>query len=103
MNTKYCSKRHSNPDDAVFCSECGEKLSKHSINKSIKICPKCKHENPNDAVFCSECGSSLSDRPSPKPKIILEVSSSAECRTISTNPRHTRYRKVGFCHVFDFE
>lgn len=103
MNTKYCSKRHSNPDDAVFCSECGEKLSKHSINKSIKICPKCKHENPNDAVFCSECGSSLSDRPSPKPKIVLEVSSSAECRTISTNPRHTRYRKVGFCHVFDFE
>ena len=27
---KHCSKGHNNPDDAVFCAECGEKLDQRT-------------------------------------------------------------------------
>lgn len=49
---KYCSKNHKNPDDALFCNECGEKLL------SIATSNKCS-SNPKDAVFCHNCGTSL--------------------------------------------
>ncbi len=53
---KYCSKQHENPDDAVFCSECGERLTQPVVKPKVVICPKCSKENPHDAQFCYNCG-----------------------------------------------
>lgn len=69
---KYCSKHHCNPDDAIFCSECGEILKNFQANKYIK-CPKCATNNPQDAEFCHNCGFKLSEsmqspKPTPKPE-----------------------------------
>lgn len=58
---KYCSKNHSNTDDAIFCSECGEKLKQTSITRK-KMCSKCKAENPEEAEFCHVCGWQLSEQ-----------------------------------------
>lgn len=55
---KYCSKKHTNPDDAVFCNECGEKLGIQTTEKTKK-CPNCSADNPADAEFCHHCGTSL--------------------------------------------
>lgn len=55
---KYCSKHHANPDDAIFCNECGERL--FVSHKETKKCPNCNTENPIDAEFCHECGKHLS-------------------------------------------
>ena len=66
---KYCSKHHANPDDAIFCNECGEKL--FVSQKETKKCPTCNAENPIDAEFCHECGERLSlNEASPKPSSI---------------------------------
>ena len=63
---KYCSKHHANPDDAVFCNECGERLS---ISKpKSNICPHCRAENPKDARFCHSCGWRIAVIPDPQPK-----------------------------------
>lgn len=51
---KYCSKHHSNPDNAIFCSECGERI-KEQINDNW-VCSNCQTKNPFDAKFCHECG-----------------------------------------------
>ena len=55
---KYCSKNHSNPDDAVFCAECGEKLVEHRADNEM-VCSECGAKNPKDALFCNECGADL--------------------------------------------
>ena len=55
---KYCSKHHPNPDDALFCNECGEKLINIIASKK---CPKCGSSNPKDAVFCHNCGKDLKE------------------------------------------
>lgn len=39
------------PNDAKFCSGCGNK-----IDPSTKICSNCGSELPNDAMFCFKCG-----------------------------------------------
>lgn len=62
---KYCSKRHSSPDDAIFCAECGEKLSPNPVKE--RPCPKCGQKNPKEALFCHECGATMDVTP-PKPK-----------------------------------
>lgn len=51
---KYCSKHHSNPDNAIFCSECGERI-KEQVNDNW-VCSNCQTKNPFDAKFCHECG-----------------------------------------------
>ena len=56
---KYCSKHHENPDDAVFCNECGERLTR--VTNTNHICPKCGVSNPTDAKYCNECGYQLSN------------------------------------------
>ena len=56
---KYCSKHHANPDDAVFCNECGERLTR--VTNTSHICPKCGASNPTDAKYCNECGYQLSN------------------------------------------
>lgn len=55
---KYCSKHHANPDDAIFCNECGEKL--FVSRKETKKCPACNAENPKEAEFCHACGKRMS-------------------------------------------
>ena len=62
---KYCSKHHANPDDAVFCNECGEKLTR--VTNANHICPKCGASNPTDAKFCHSCGCDFTNIPEPKP------------------------------------
>lgn len=63
---KYCSKHHANPDDALFCNECGEKLVKATLNTTK--CQVCNAENPQDAEYCHACGHSFAKRPNP-PKL----------------------------------
>lgn len=52
---KYCSQHHNNPDDAVYCSECGEKLPAKNEN----VCSICNAPNPKEAEYCHSCGKSL--------------------------------------------
>ena len=40
-----------NPDDAIFCDECGSKLD--------KVCSSCGHPNRDKAKYCGKCGVSL--------------------------------------------
>lgn len=72
---KYCSKHHKNPDDAIFCNECREKLAQ--VKTNMKKCPTCKAENPTDADFCHECGHCLRfiapDPPKPNDSIIKKI------------------------------
>ncbi len=69
---KTCSKSHSNPDDALFCNVCGEKLPT-AAKKSHKVCPKCKADNPLDAQFCQNCGADLTPTPKPKPRKVCPI------------------------------
>ena len=39
------------PEDAVFCTDCGHPLA--------RLCPSCKRSNPPDARFCHRCGQRL--------------------------------------------
>ena len=41
-----------NPDDEVFCVNCGLKLE---IEPVKKYCPNCGSENSSDSEFCSKC------------------------------------------------
>jgi class 3 adenylate cyclase len=43
---------HVNPDDALFCSECGNRLS---------VCPVCNAPLPEGARFCPNCGTALAE------------------------------------------
>ena len=48
-----CTKCHSdNPEDMMYCGQCGEKLE--------KICPKCNSVNPPQFKFCGRCGNDMS-------------------------------------------
>ena len=68
---KYCSKHHANPDDAIFCNECGEKL--FVSHKETNKCPNCNTENPIDAEFCHECGKRLSLNEAPSKPSSIKV------------------------------
>lgn len=81
---KYCSRNHQNPDDAIFCNECGEKL----LNKSTSNkCPKCGSSNPKDAVFCHNCGSELKE----KEKKEAIRTKETEYSPSTTKPTSTQY------------
>lgn len=75
---KYCSKHHKNPDDAVFCNECGERLTR--VTNTSHICPKCGMRNPIEAIYCRECGTKLPDA---NGNVELTVYSSEICDRIS--------------------
>lgn len=80
---KYCSRNHQNPDDAIFCNECGEKLlNKATSNK----CPKCGSSNPKEAVFCHNCGYKLEE----KEKTVM--TKEIECSPSTTKQTSTQYR-----------
>ncbi len=69
----------SNPDESMFCQDCGARLIKTSksfksqtekidtqstistIEQQEKICPSCKAKNLPNAKFCQNCGAKLTD------------------------------------------
>ncbi len=65
-----------NPDDALFCINCGSRLheehekdTKESDSPGTKKCPKCGFENPEEAVFCINCGTRLEEPAGQKEKV----------------------------------
>ena len=44
---------HDNPDDAVFCTQCGTRLE--------AACPNCGRPSPPHGVFCAGCGQRLAE------------------------------------------
>lgn len=89
---KYCpkDKSHKNPNEAIFCCECGSRLVEVADNK---ICPKCGMSNPNEAIFCRECGTKLPDA---NGNVELTVYSSEICDRIlavGTNSYQTNTSK----------
>lgn len=93
-NMKYCSKHHANPDDALFCNECGERLV--TVNENIKKCPACNAENPKEAHFCHSCGGSLTvnSKPQPKPQPKLQPISHPEPRIVSSSSDSNLFESV---------
>ncbi len=68
-NYKICPNcKTKNPEKALFCVKCGNKL-----NKNLKVkCPSCAIENPSDAKFCVSCGKALDKANSEKqPKTLV--------------------------------
>lgn len=89
---KYCpkDKSHNNPNEAIFCCECGSRLVEVADNK---ICLKCGMSNPNEAIFCRECGTKLPDA---NGNVELTVYSSEICDRIlavGTNSYQTNTSK----------
>lgn len=78
---KYCpqNKNHKNPNNAIYCSECGSKLIEQETITNNKICTNCHHKNPNNAIYCSECGNKLLDIDN---KVELTVYSNIICDAI---------------------
>src|SRR5215470_13474774 len=58
MNCPGC--QHANPNDAVFCQECGSRLE--------AACPACGTPNQLVAKFCKKCGQRLSGPQTPTPR-----------------------------------
>lgn len=59
--------------DAVFCSNCGNRLDLDDINVSIveteyKTCPACGFVNSPDSVFCAGCGIKMDEYKMPEDK-----------------------------------
>lgn len=69
IKCNYCEAE--NPEDSLFCKECGNKIeaiyenqveeNKGADQNSVRLCPLCHTENPIDSVFCKECGKRLDD------------------------------------------
>ncbi|WP_371375269.1 zinc ribbon domain-containing protein [Sporomusa aerivorans] len=49
-----------NPPDAQFCADCGNKLNiTSSYSESKVLCEKCSFKNDYSAKFCAKCGKKL--------------------------------------------
>lgn len=81
---KYCSKNHSNPDDAVFCAECGERLVQHHADNE-KVCLECGAKNPKGASFCKECGAVLNMKETTSIKSTRSSTSSSSSKSSTGN------------------
>jgi hypothetical protein len=53
-----------NPDEFIFCNECGQKIT--------VICPSCQTANPPASKFCGKCGNDLK-KPSDLPATPLDL------------------------------
>lgn len=89
---KYCSKHHANPDDAVFCNECGERLTR--VTNTSHICPKCGASNPTDAKFCHSCGRCLIVIPRQKNMSKPKVEIAHDEKHTETFTHSSRYRNI---------
>lgn len=49
------------PQNALFCNNCGCKISKEA--QSNKKCPNCGSLVPQDALFCNNCGCKIPEEP----------------------------------------
>ena len=49
------------PEDALFCSKCGEKIT-------ALRCPSCGKRLPEDSAFCTYCGAKIIIEPSMSPQ-----------------------------------
>ena len=49
------------PQNALFCNNCGCKISKEA--QSNKKCPNCGSFVPQDALFCNNCGCKIPEEP----------------------------------------
>jgi len=59
---------HDNPDDALFCENCGTKFQPlpdpvSTEETTLKKCSNCGHQNPDNATFCEKCGNNLTVAP----------------------------------------
>ena len=52
--------QHENPEDSIFCNECGKKLE--------LVCPECGKANQPGSKFCNKCGQDLT-KPTEAPPI----------------------------------
>ncbi|MFH1351257.1 MAG: zinc ribbon domain-containing protein, partial [Pseudomonadota bacterium] len=52
--------QHENPEDAIFCNSCGNKLE--------ITCPECGKSNPPGSRFCNGCGRNLTQPSEGAPK-----------------------------------
>lgn len=52
------------PQNALFCNNCGCKISKEE--QSNKKCPNCGGLVPQDALFCNNCGCKIPEEPKSK-------------------------------------
>lgn len=52
------------PQNALFCNNCGCKISKEE--QSNKKCPSCGSLVPQDALFCNNCGNKIPEEPKGK-------------------------------------
>jgi class 3 adenylate cyclase len=57
---KCTSCQFENPEDAIFCNECGKKLE--------FACPECGKANPPGSKFCNRCGNQLKIHTEQPPK-----------------------------------
>ena len=89
---KYCSKHHANPDDAVFCNECGERLTR--VTNTSHICPKCGVSNPTDAKFCHSCGRCLIVIPRQKTMSKPKAEIAHDEKHTETFTHSSRYRNI---------
>ena len=74
-NSKVCPNcKTKNPEKALFCVKCGNKLE-----KKLKVkCQSCGIENPSDAKFCVNCGETLNkvNLENKTPKLVTNKSES---------------------------
>ena len=57
MKCSHCGAE--NEEGAVFCEECGQKITLPTPVQPKNICPNCGAENEDGALFCEECGHNM--------------------------------------------
>ncbi|MBR5091705.1 MAG: zinc-ribbon domain-containing protein [Ruminiclostridium sp.] len=57
MKCSHCGAE--NEEGAVFCEECGQKITAPAPVQPKNICPNCGAENEDGALFCEECGHNM--------------------------------------------
>jgi predicted ATPase/class 3 adenylate cyclase len=75
--------RHNNPNEAVFCMNCGKKLQKDCIH--------CGAELPENALFCIKCGKKVTPNGPPVDDAQKKIDINAERRQLT----------VMFCDLVD--